>query len=178
MATTDATPIPRKNVAYRLYTEVRKNDGTLISSVTGADTEISEDGGTFTDATYEFTEIGTSGCGYIEFSSTEMNADSVVVKLTATNTSAIPTVVCVPAGDGDILLTADNTAIVTAMLAATAETQGSITVQQVLQICVAALAGRTADSGNTFKTPNNGRTTIAATTNASNERTAITLTFS
>lgn len=56
------------------------------------------------------------------------------------------------------------------------ETQGSYTAQQVASICLAALAGRSSNSGNTLATPNNAATRIAATTNASGERTAITLT--
>ena len=90
MAASDALPIPRKNVAYRLYFDFRTNAGAIVTTVTGADTEISKDGAAFADATNEFTEIGTSGPGYIDLTSTEMNADSVVIKATCTNTDAVP----------------------------------------------------------------------------------------
>jgi hypothetical protein len=56
------------------------------------------------------------------------------------------------------------------------ETEGSVTRQQAESIALAVLAGRTTDSGNTFRTPNNVASRVAATTNGSNERTAITLT--
>jgi hypothetical protein len=90
MASTDARPVPIKNTAYRHYFHYWKTDSTMLTSITGADTEVSKDGGTFTDCTNEFTEIGTSGPGYIDLTSTEMNADSVVIKSTCTNTGAVP----------------------------------------------------------------------------------------
>lgn len=93
MAATDARPVPRKNAAFRLYLAIRKSDGTLITSWTGADSEVSIDGASFADCTNEATEIGTTGCGYIDFTSSEMNGDAIVYKLTVTNTSALPVVV-------------------------------------------------------------------------------------
>lgn len=103
MASTDSRPIPLKNTAYRLYFPVWKSDGTLITSWTGADTELSKDGGAFADATNEATEIGTSGVGYVELTSGEMNYDCVVVKSTFTNTGAMPVVVTLyPEETGDI----------------------------------------------------------------------------
>lgn len=93
MAATDARPVPRKNAAFRFYFAIRKNDGTLITSWAGADSEVSIDGASFSDCTNEATEIGTSGCGYIDFTSSEMNGDAVMYKLTVTNTSALTVVV-------------------------------------------------------------------------------------
>jgi cell division protein ZapA (FtsZ GTPase activity inhibitor) len=95
MASTDARPLPLKNTAYRLYFAIRKSDGTLITSWSGADSELSLDGASFSDATNEATEIGTSGVGYIDLTSGEMNADAVVLKTTVTNTGALPLVVTV-----------------------------------------------------------------------------------
>jgi len=92
MAATDAIPVPRKNVAFRLYFAIRKNDGTIITSWTGADSKDSLDAGAFSDCTNEATEIGTSGCGYLDLTAAEMNADAVMVKITVTNTSALPLV--------------------------------------------------------------------------------------
>lgn len=94
MASTDARPVPRKNAAFRHYFCLRNSaDGTLITSWTSADSEVSLDGASFSDCTNEATEIGTTGCGYIDLTSSEMNADAVVYKLTVTNTGAIPYVV-------------------------------------------------------------------------------------
>lgn len=56
------------------------------------------------------------------------------------------------------------------------ETEGSYTVQQVLSVMFAVLAGQTTSGGNTLQTPNGNATRVAATTNASNERTAMTIT--
>lgn len=90
MPAADARPVPRKNVAWRLYLAIRKNDGTLVTGWTGADTEVALDGGTYVDATNELTEIGTSGTGFIDFTAAEMNADAVLIKATVTNSGALP----------------------------------------------------------------------------------------
>jgi hypothetical protein len=93
MAATDARPVPRKNAAFRFYFAIRKPaDGTLITTWAGADSEVSLDGAAFSDCTNEATEIGTTGCGYIDLTSSEMNADAVVLKVTVTNTGAVPLV--------------------------------------------------------------------------------------
>lgn len=115
MASTDAIPVPRKGVAYRLSWDFRKIDGSLVSTVTGADTEVSKDAAAFADCTNEFTEIGTTGCGYIDLTSTEMNADCVFVKATCTNTDALPyTLPLYPEEAGDIRV--DMVAIAGALL--------------------------------------------------------------
>ena len=69
-----------------------------------------------------------------------------------------------------------ETAIANAVLAGVVETQGSYTLKQALSICLAVLAGVTADGGATIKTPNGAATRVSATVNASNERTAMTVT--
>lgn len=103
MATTDSRPIPIKNTAYRLCFPVWKTDGTLITSWTGADTELSKDGGAYADATNEATEIGTSGTGYLELTAGEMNYDCVLIKITFTNTGAMPVIIALyPEETGDI----------------------------------------------------------------------------
>lgn len=103
MAATDAKPLALKNSAYRFYFAVRKNDGTLITTWTGMDSEVSLDGAAFADCTNEATEIGTTGCGYIDFTAAEMNADAVIYKLTVTNTGALPLVITFfPEETGDI----------------------------------------------------------------------------
>lgn len=103
MAATDARPVPRKNTAYRLPLAIRKNDGTLITTWAGQDSKVSLDGEAFADCTNEATEIGTSGCGYIDLTAGEMNADSVIVKITVTNTDALPVVIVLyPEEAGDM----------------------------------------------------------------------------
>ena len=103
MASTDAMPVPKKNTAYRHYLAIRKNDGSLITTWAGQDSEVSKDGGNYSDCTNEATEIQTSGTGYIDLTASEMNADCVVLKITVTNTDAQPYVVMLfPVENGDI----------------------------------------------------------------------------
>lgn len=78
-----------------------------------------------------------------------------------------------PAGT---LTAGERTSIAAALKALVVETEGSYTVGQLLSLALAALAGVTSDAGATLKTPNGVATRIAATVNASNERTAMTLT--
>lgn len=109
MAASDARPVPRKNAAWRVYFAIRKSDGTLITSWTGADSEVSKDGGSFADCTDEATEVGTSGCGYLDLSASEMNADAVTIKITVTNTGALPLVLTVfPEEAGDYRIDTTN----------------------------------------------------------------------
>ncbi len=93
MAATDARPVPRKNTAYRFYFAIRKpSDATLITTWAGQDSEVSLDGAGYNDCTAEATEIGTTGTGYIDLTAAEMNADAVMLKVTVTNTGAVPLV--------------------------------------------------------------------------------------
>ena len=68
------------------------------------------------------------------------------------------------------------TEIVNAIKAAVIESEGSITLQQALSVCLAVLAGVTASGGASLKTPNGVAVRVAATINTSSERTAMTLT--
>lgn len=104
MASTDAKPIPQKNVAYRITFPIFDADGDLVTGATGLDSEISKDGGTFTDCTNEATEIATSsGMYYLDLTSTEMNADTVaiIVKTTSSGAKTTP-IVMYPEEAGDI----------------------------------------------------------------------------
>jgi hypothetical protein len=95
MATTDARPVPRKNAAYRVTFPILDADGDLVTAAAGLDTEISKDGGTFTDCTNEATEIATaSGMYFLDLTSTEMNADTVtiIVKTTTSGAKTTPIV--------------------------------------------------------------------------------------
>lgn len=104
MASGDALPIPKKNVAYRVTFPILDADGDLVTGAAGLDSEISKDAGTFTDVTAEATEIATSsGMYYLDLSSTEMNADTVAI-IVKTSTSGAKTtpVVLYPEEAGDI----------------------------------------------------------------------------
>lgn len=104
MASTDATAIPVKNQAYRVTFPIWDADGDLVTGATGLDSEISKDGGTFTDCTNEATEIATSsGVYFLDLSSTEMNADTVaiIVKTSTVGAKTTP-IILYPQEAGDI----------------------------------------------------------------------------
>lgn len=104
MASTDARPIPQKNVAYRITFPIFDADGDLVTGATGLDSEVSKDAGAFADCTNEATEIATSsGMYYLDLSNTEMNADTVAVIVKTTSTGAKTTpIVMYPEEAGDI----------------------------------------------------------------------------
>lgn len=104
MASTDAKPVPQKNVAYRITFPIFDADGDLVTGATGLDSEVSKDAGTFTDCTNEATEIATSsGMYYLDLTSTEMNADTVVILVKTSSSGAKTTpIVLYPEETGDI----------------------------------------------------------------------------
>ena len=65
---------------------------------------------------------------------------------------------------------------VTDIWAKVCESQGSYTAQQIMSIMLSALAGVTSSGGAVLETPDGVANRISATVNASNERTAMTLT--
>ena len=104
MASTDAVPIPKKNVAFRVTFPILDADGDLVTGATGLDSEVSKDAGTFADCTNEATEIATnSGVYYLDVTSTEMNADTVAIIVKTTSVGAkTTTIVLYPEEAGDI----------------------------------------------------------------------------
>lgn len=102
MASTDATPFPMKNVAYRVTFPILDADGDLVTGATSPDSEVSKDGGAFADCTNEATEIATSsGMYYLDLTSTEMNADTVAIIVKSGNGKTTP-IVLYPQEAGDI----------------------------------------------------------------------------
>jgi hypothetical protein len=102
MASTDAMPVPKKNVAYRLTVPLLDADGDLVTGASGLDSEISKDGGTFADCTNEATEIATSSGVYtLDLTATEMNADTVAV-IIKSSSAKTTVVVLYPQEGGDI----------------------------------------------------------------------------
>lgn len=189
MASTDATAIPVKNQAYRVTFPILDADGDLVAGATGLDSEVSKDAGTFTDCTSEATQIATSsGMYYLDLTADEMNADTVAIIVKSTEGKTVP-IVLYPKQAGDISVTLEADAVSSTALATSAvteitdavkalvvESQGSITLQQALSVILSSVAGVTASGGLVFKSPNGNANRISATVNASNERTAITLT--
>lgn len=104
MASSDARPIPRKNIAYRVTFPIFDADGDLVTGASGLDSEVSIDGGTFADCTNEATEIATSsGMYYLDLTSGELNGDTVAV-IVKTSTSGAKTtpIVLYPEEAGDL----------------------------------------------------------------------------
>lgn len=88
MASSDARLIPFKNAAWRVTVPIFDADGDTVTGATALDSEISKDGGAFADCTNEATEIGTSGIYYLDLTSTEMNADTVVIQVKTSSAGA------------------------------------------------------------------------------------------
>lgn len=90
MASTDATPLPLKNTALRITFPLWLTTGLVNSGAAGLDSEVSIDGGTFTDCTNEATEIATaSGTYYLDLTSGEMNGDTIAIQTKSSTTNAI-----------------------------------------------------------------------------------------
>lgn len=110
MAATDARPVPRKNVAFRVTFPILDSDGDLVAGAAGLDSEISKDGGAFADCTNEATEIATSsGVYFLDLTATEMNADTVAIVVKTTTTDAkTTTIVMYPEESGDYRVNVDS----------------------------------------------------------------------
>ena len=103
MAASDARPIPRKNVAFRLTVPILDADGDLVTGASSLDSEVSLDGAAFADCTNEATEIGSTGIYYLDLTASEMNADTVVVQVkTATSGAKTSVIVMYPEEAGDV----------------------------------------------------------------------------
>ena len=105
MAAGDASAFGKKGVAYRVTFPILDADGDLVTGATGLDSEVSKDGGTFTDCTNEATEIATSsGVYYLDLTAIEMNADTVaVIVKTSSSGAKTTTLVIYPLEDGDVI---------------------------------------------------------------------------
>lgn len=143
MASTDAKPVPVKNAAYRAYFPIYDAAGLLVAGATGLDSEVSKDGGTFADCTNEATQIATSsGCYYLDLTSTEMNADSVFV-IIKSNEGLTQTLVIYPQESGDInvnLQSANADTLTASALAADAVAEINATVDTAISDAALATA--------------------------------------
>jgi hypothetical protein len=109
----NARPIPRKNVAFRVYFPIFDETGALVSGAAGLDSEISKDGAPFADCTNEAIEIGVSGCYYLDCIAAEMNADAVciIVKTTTVDAKTTP-IILYPEELGDMRVTSTGSGAV------------------------------------------------------------------
>lgn len=85
----------KKNAAFTVTFPIFDNDGDLVAGAAALDSEVSKDGGDFTDCTNEAAEIATSSGMYtLVLTSTEMNADIIatITKTTTPNAKTAPNV--------------------------------------------------------------------------------------
>jgi hypothetical protein len=75
----------KKNNEFDLYFPIYGDNLTAQTGAAGLDSEVSKDGGSFTDCTNEATEIGSTGIYKLSLTSTEMNADVVAVQVKTTS---------------------------------------------------------------------------------------------
>lgn len=170
MAAGDARPVPRKNVAYRAYFEIRDTAGALITGATGLDSEVDLDGAGYADCTNEATEIGASGTYFLDLTAAEMNADHVMVIVNTTSVNAIiPVLNIYPEELGDYRV--DNTALIAAVIAGILTTPGQtidttaageVTVDsaQLTALVTAIVAGILTTPGQTIDTTVAGEVTV------------------
>ena len=91
----DSHPYPIYNARYRMVFPILDADGDLVSGAASLDSELSQDQGTFADATNEATEIATSsGVYYLDLIATELDTKStaVIVKTATAGAKTTPMV--------------------------------------------------------------------------------------
>lgn len=76
----DAHPFPIYNARFRVIFPILDADGDLVTAASTPDSELSQDSGTFADATNEATELATSsGMYYLDLIATEMDTVSTTI---------------------------------------------------------------------------------------------------
>jgi hypothetical protein len=91
----DAHAFPIYGARFRVTFPILDADGDLVTGATGLDSELSQDSGTFADATNEATEVATSsGMYFLDLISTETDNKSVaiIVKTTSSGAKTTPIV--------------------------------------------------------------------------------------
>ena len=91
----DAHPWPIYNARFRVVFPILDADGDLVTAAAALDSEVSQDQGTFADATNEATEIATSsGIYYLDLIATELDTkcSAIIIKTTTTGAKTTPLV--------------------------------------------------------------------------------------
>ncbi len=131
MAASDARRTPVKGVAYRVTFPIFNVTGDLVAGAAGLDSEVSIDGGTFTDCTNEATQIATSsGMYYLDLTAAEMAGDTiaVIVKTSTTDAKTTP-LVFYPERGLEIRGTADTGCSTTSIVTSSLVPAASVTDQ-------------------------------------------------
>lgn len=166
MGASDAIPVPRKNVAYRAYFEIRDTTGALVTGATGLDSEVDLDGAGYADCTNEATEIGASGTYFLDLVQAEMNADHVMVVVKTTSVNAIiPVLNIYPESIGDYRI--DPATTIAGILTTPGQTidttaAGEVTVDpaQIAALLASIIAGILTTPGRTIDTTVAGEVTV------------------
>lgn len=96
MAASDAKLFAIKNQALRVTFPIYDNTGALVPDAAGLDSEISIDGGMFTDCTNEASQIATSSGVYtLDLTSSETNGDTIAILVKTSTTDAKTTVLVI-----------------------------------------------------------------------------------
>lgn len=98
MSYTAANALPVKGVALQVTCFIRDNTGAVLTTLTGLAATVWKDDSNGAAITSAPTEINSSGPVKVELSATEMNAEVVTVKVTASNANAIPTTIVIYTG--------------------------------------------------------------------------------
>lgn len=84
-----------KGEAFVLVFPIYTTSNTLISGATALDSEISKDGGSFTDCTNEATEIDSTGLYTLSLTTTEMTANYIVIRIKTTSANAVTSLIII-----------------------------------------------------------------------------------
>lgn len=134
MAASDARKDPRRGVAFRVTFPIIDSDGDLVPDAADLDTELSKDGGTFTDAANEATQIATaSGVYYLDLTAEEMDCNTLAI-LVKTSTALAKTTT--------LVLYPEDPAAITVPGIFDVPIDGAYTFAEVLRIIAAATAGK------------------------------------
>ena len=87
----NATTYPVKGQLYNFSAPIKSSatGNRITGGLTGLAATISKDDGSFTSTTNAPTEIGTTGWITLDLTATEMNANKILVSITASNTNAM-----------------------------------------------------------------------------------------
>jgi hypothetical protein len=176
MASTDARPLPLKNTAFRLYFTAYDSSGVPVTAFTSPDSEVSKDGAAYSDCTAEATYVG-HGSGYIDLTSTEMNADHVSYSFECTEGSTI--IQLYPAEDADIRtrVVEMSTAVVDAILDEVCPEPSSIpaaaamTLREAAAIAVMAILSPNTATSTTRVLKKRDGTTVGTATRSDDDTT-------
>ncbi len=92
-ASGDAHAFPIYNARFRVVFAILDADGDPVTGAASLDSEVSQDQGTFADATNEATEIATSsGIYYLDLISTELDTKCTAVRVQTSTSGAKTTV--------------------------------------------------------------------------------------